>query len=178
MEKTNFWNDAAKYGALLALAMIMFSFVGMYVKSSLLTIVSFAVFFVLLYCFTRRRTLRYGNGASGYSYGQCMKYIAWMMTFAGILIGAYEIVARNVLFTEIYTEQLDQTINALIQTGFYNSAQQEMMVSMTRSMFFSPIWIVVTTVLGWLIYGVVAGLIVSAFTKRDPDVFTENDNEQ
>lgn len=177
MEKTNFWNDAAKYGALLALAMIVFSFIGMYVKNWALTFASLAVFVILLYFFTRRRTLRYGGGPNGYTYGQCMKYISWMMVFAGILIGAYEIVARNVLFTDFYTEQLDLTLNALIQTGFYNSAEQEMMASLIRSMFFSPIWIVITTVLGWVLYGVIAGLIVSAFVKRDPDLFADGNKE-
>lgn len=177
MEKTNFWNDAAKYGALLAVAMIVFSFIGMYVKNWALTFASLAVFVIMLYYFTRRRTLHYGGGASGYSYGQCMKYISWMMVFAGILIGAYEIVARNVLFTPLYNEQLDQTMNVAFQTGLYNGAQQEMMVSMAKSMLFSPIWIVVTSIIGWVIYGVIAGLIVSAFVKRDPDIFAEGDKE-
>lgn len=177
MEKTNFWNDAAKYGGLLALAMILFGFAGMYAPSGWLTFASYAVFAAMLYYFTRLRTMRYGGGENGYGYGQCMKYIFWMMVFAGILIGAYEIVARNVFFTAQYTEQLELSVNALVRSGLYNSAQQEMIASMARSMVFSPVWIVVTSVIGWVIFGTVTGLIVAAFTKRDPNVFAGENND-
>lgn len=177
MERINFWNDAAKYGALLALAIIGLSFLGMYVSGWGMTFASLAVFVLLLYYFTRRRTLRYGGGANGYSYGKCMKYIFWMMVFAGILSGAYEIVARNVLFTEQYTEQLELSLNALIRTGLYNGAEQERIVALSRKMMLSPVWIVVTTVLGWVIYGGIAGLIVAAFTKRDPNIFANGSRE-
>ena len=93
MEKTNFWNDAAKWGAVMALVQIVFTTAGLFWRSSLLSLVSVAVFVVLLFFFTKRRVLLYGRGENGYGYGQCMKYIFWMMCFSGVLIGAWEIVA-------------------------------------------------------------------------------------
>ena len=97
MEKTNFWNDAAKWGAVMALVQIVFTTAGLFWRSSLLSLVSVAVFVVLLFFFTKRRVLLYGRGENGYGYGQCMKYIFWMMCFSGVLIGAWEIVARIAL---------------------------------------------------------------------------------
>lgn len=93
MEKKNLWNDAAKYGAIIALASIAFTVVGMYWSNGLLRFVSLVVFITLLYLFTRRRAQRYGGGENGYSYGQCLLFILCMMLFTGILEGAYQIVA-------------------------------------------------------------------------------------
>ena len=55
MEKTNFWNDAAKWGAVMALVQIVFTTAGLFWRSSLLSLVSVAVFVVLLFFFTKRR---------------------------------------------------------------------------------------------------------------------------
>lgn len=66
MEKTNLWNDAAKYGAVMALAAILFNVAAMYVQSGWLTLLSLAVFVTLLFLFTRRRASLYGGGPDGY----------------------------------------------------------------------------------------------------------------
>lgn len=124
-----------------------------------------AVFVVLLFFFTKRRVLLYGRGENGYGYGQCMKYIFWMMCFSGVLIGAWEIVARNVLFASRYETLLGESLKAM--ASLYSEAQLEMAVSMARTMFFSPIWVVVLSVLGAVVQGCFFGLFVSAFTKRD-----------
>ena len=57
MEKTNFWNDAAKWGAVMALVQIVFTTAGLFWRSSLLSLVSVAVFVVLLFFFTKRSVL-------------------------------------------------------------------------------------------------------------------------
>lgn len=165
MEKTNFWNDAAKWGAVMALVQIVFTTAGLFWRSSLLSLVSVVVFVVLLFFFTKRRVLLYGRGENGYGYGQCMKYIFWMMCFSGVLIGAWEIVARNVLFASRYETLLGESLKAM--ASLYSEAQLEMAVSMARTMFFSPIWVVVLSVLGAVVQGCFFGLFVSAFTKRD-----------
>ena len=154
MEKTNFWNDAAKWGAVMALVQIVFTTAGLFWRSSLLSLVSVAVFVVLLFFFTKRRVLLYGRGENGYGYGQCMKYIFWMMCFS-----------RNVLDASRYETLLGESLKAM--ASLYSEAQLEMAVSMARTMFFSPIWVVVLSVLGAVVQGCFFGLFVSAFTKRD-----------
>lgn len=174
MEKQNFWNDAAKYGAIVALAEILFGVLGILWKSTPLSFLSVVVFIILIYVFTKRRVMLYGRSESGYSYGQCMKYIFGMMIFSGILVGAWEIVARNVLFTEEYEVVMNESL--AIVANMYTGAQLDMAVGMMKSLLFSPIWIVVMCVLGDIISGCFFGLFISAFTKRDI-VFIVNDSD-
>ena len=163
MGKTNFWDDAARWGALLALVQIVFSTIGIFWKSSIVSLLSLVTVVTLLYLLTKRRTLLYG--ANGYSYGACMKYIFWMSLFSGILIGAWEIAARNLLFTPYYERALEESLKLV--APLYSTTQLDMASAMIREMFFSPIWIVVLSILGAVIQGCFFGLFVSAFAKRE-----------
>lgn len=49
MTKTNFWNDAAKYGAFMAIAQILFSTAGLFWRSSLLSFLSVVVIVLMIY---------------------------------------------------------------------------------------------------------------------------------
>ena len=44
MEKKNFWNEAAKYGVIMALVAILFDVLGFYVQNTLLSLLSLAKF--------------------------------------------------------------------------------------------------------------------------------------
>ena len=70
MEKKNFWNEAAKYGVIMALVAILFDVLGFYVQNTLLSLLSLVIFVLLLGYFTKRRAERFG--ARGYGYGQCL----------------------------------------------------------------------------------------------------------
>ena len=176
MEKTNLWNDAAKYGAVMALAAILFNVAAMYVQSGWLALLSLSVFVTLLFLFTRRRASLYGGGPDGYGYGQCLKFIFCMMLFSGILEGAYQIAATHWLFAARYEAQMDTAFAAVAGMGVYTDDQLEMAVEMARRMMRSPIWLILSGVLGSVIKGVFFGLIVAAFAKRNPDVFAGGDD--
>lgn len=171
MEKKNLWNDAAKYGAIIALVSIAFNVAGMYVKNGFLSFTALVVFVLLLYYFTKRRVVLYGGGENGYSYGQCLLFIFCMMIFSGILEGAYQIVASNWLFTAKYDEMMNQSLAMLSNMGIYNDEQLQLVVSMSKSWLKSPVYLIFSGVLGSIIKGVFFGLFVSAVTKRNPDVF-------
>lgn len=177
MENKNLWNDAAKYGAIMALAAILFNVAAIYVQSGWLTLLSLAVFITLLFLFTRRRAALYGGGPRGYSYGQCLKFIFCMMLFAGILEGAYQIAATHWLFAARYEEMLDTSFSTIASMGIYADDQLEMAVGMARKLMYSPIWLIISSVIGSVIKGVFFGLLVAAFVKRDPDVFADGDND-
>lgn len=49
MTKTNFWNDAAKYGAFMAIAQILFSTAGLFWRSPLLSFLSVVVIVLMIY---------------------------------------------------------------------------------------------------------------------------------
>ena len=177
MEKTNFWHDASKYGALLGIEEIAFNLLSMVWPGMLNMLLHLAVFITLLFLFTKRRAALYGGGASGYSYGQCFKFILVISIFAGILCGVYEIFARNVFFTAQYQSALDVSMNAVLQLNLPGSNMGQMQEMMQRVMF-SPFWILFGSILGLIIKGGFWGLFVAAFAKRDPSPFAEDNGRE
>ena len=173
MEKTRFYEDAARYGAWLGIAEAAFTALGSWKPSALLSLLDIAVFITLLTLFTKRRAAQYGSAETGYSYGKCLKFILCMSAFAGILVGAYSIVASNFLYPEKYHELIDKTVGALAQTGLYGGAMLERMKELYEKMFFSPLWVVVTNVFSLAIKGLFFGLFVAAYARREPQMFGE-----
>lgn len=172
MKKQTFWSDASRYGAILGGVEIVFLLVGALLRGNgLLSLLELVVFIYLLYRFTNRRAALYG-ASEGYSYGNGLRFILWTSIFAGILCGAYEIVARNWLFPAYYHEQLQQSLVALSQLRLSNAQLSEVQ-AMSEAVSFSPIWIVLGDTLGMLLRGLFFGLFVAAFTRREPDIFNE-----
>ena len=171
MEKTNFWNDAARYGVIMALVAIVFDTLGLYTQHALLSLASLIVFLLLLTSFMKRRVAQYG--AAGYGYGKCLAFMVGVMLCAGFTEGAYMSPAANWLFAEKYDAQIGQQIAMLENTGFYTSDQIAMMVRLTRS----PLVLIFSSMVGSAIKGGFFGLFIAAFTRREAPVFPKNDNE-
>lgn len=172
MKKQTFWSDASRYGAILGGVEIVFLLVGALLRGNgLLSLLELVVFIYLLYRFTNRRAALYG-ASEGYSYGNGLRFILWTSIFAGILCGAYEIVARNWIFPAYYHEQLQQSLVVLSQLKLSNAQLSEVQ-TMSEKVSFSPIWIVLGDTLGMLLRGLFFGLFVAAFTRREPDIFNE-----
>ena len=131
MEKKNFWNAAANYGVIMALAAILFDVLGFYVQNTLLSLLSLVIFVLLLGYLTKRRVERFG--ARGYSYGQCLGVMGCVMLCAGFIEGAFMGVASNWLFAARYDAMIGPSIAMLENTGFYTGDQIEMMMKLMRS---------------------------------------------
>ena len=172
--KNSFWGDAALYGAFLGLAEILFTTLELAVPFTGLGLLHFAVFVALLVFFTKRRVRLCASEETGYGYGECLKYILAMSLFAGVLVGAYSAVAANFLFPEKYQAVIDQSLSVLSQTGVYTSDMLRQMQSMLRRMIFSPVWALFSNLFSYAFKGVFCGLIVAAFTKRDPQLFASD----
>lgn len=178
MEKTRFYEDAARYGGWLGIVEILFTVLGVWKSSGLVSLVHVAVFVTLLAVFTKRRTAMYA-GEDGYSYGKCLKFIVCMSAFAGVLAGAYAIVASNFLYPEKFHEAIDNMVVMLSQTGLYADTMLEQVKGFYEKMFFSPLWVVVVNVLSMVLEGTFFGLFVSAYARREPQMFgpeQENDD--
>lgn len=171
MEKTNFWNDAAKYGAIMALVAIVFDVLGYYVQNMLLSLLSLVVFVLLLTYFMKQRVAQ--HGADGYGYGKCLGFMVCVMLCAGFIQGAFAGVAANWLFAAKYDAMMSQSMGILENTGFYTADQLELMMKWMRS----PLWLILGTMIGSAIKGAFFGLFIAAFTKRDVDVFSQGGNE-
>ncbi len=100
-----------------------------------------------------------------------------MGIFAGIITGAYQILASNFLFVDKYEEVYNTLIATYSQMGMIDNATMASMSKIYRAMFFSPIWVLITNIAsGALGYGFY-GLFISIGAKRDPDMFDSSDEE-
>ena len=179
MVKNTFWNEASRCGAIVGVVGILFSFVGMLVPAItfVTNIANFVVTIYLLFYFTRRRAQRFAN--EGYTYTQCLGFIVAIGIFAGIISGAYQIVASNFLFPEKFEESLNSTIELFQQSGVYNNEMMDQMSKLMRSYIFSPIPVLISNIFSNMLVLGFYGLFISIGTKCEPNIFDSNyDNEE
>lgn len=177
--KNKFWNEASRGGAILGLTAMAFGLLAMVLPQSVgfvLNVASFVVTLYLLFYFTKRRADQFPK--EGYSYAQCLGFIVAMGIFAGIIAGAYQIVASNFLFPEKYEETYNTIIATYAQMGTFDNNMMDMMKTLMRSYLFSPIPVLITQVLASIFTYGFYGLFVALGTKREADIFdntTEDD---
>ena len=177
--KNKFWNEASRGGAILGLVTMAFALLGMVLPQSVgfvLNLASFVVTLYLLFYFTKRRADQFPK--EGYSYAQCLGFIVAMGIFAGIIAGAYQIVASNFLFPEKYEEMYNPIIATYAQMGTFDNNMMDTMKTLMRSYLFSPIPVLITQVLASIFTYGFYGLFVALGTKREADIFdntTEDD---
>ena len=178
MANNNFWNEASRGGAIVGLANVAFSALGMFIPSIsfVASLVNFVVTIYLLFHFTRRRSLLFIK--EGYTYSESLGFIVAMGMFAGIISGAYQIVASNFLFTDMFEQTMNTTIATLQQSGVYNNDMVDQMTGMMRSYIFSPIPCLISNVISNVLLFGFYGLFISIGTKREPDIFDEQEEEQ
>ena len=179
MAQNNFWSDASRGGAILGLAGVVFSLLGMAVSSIafIASLANFVITIYLLFYFTRRRSMLC-TAEEGFTYSQSLGFIVAMGIFAGIIAGAYQIVASNFLFPEKYEETYNTIIATYAQMGTFDNNMMDMMKTLMRSYLFSPIPVLITQVLASIFTYGFYGLFVALGTKREADIFdntTEDD---
>lgn len=167
MEKTNFWNDAARYGVIMALVAIVFDTLGFYTQHALVSLVSLLLFLLLLTWFMKIRVSQYG--ANGYGYGKCLGFMVGVMLCAGFIEGAYMSAAANWLFAAKYDAMMSQQIGLLENTGLYTDDQLTLMARWLRS----PLWLIFGSMVGSAIKGAFFGLFIAAYTRREPQPFVQ-----
>ena len=178
MSKKNFWNDASRAGAIIGLISIALTMAGMFLPkvAFVLSLVSFVLTIYLLFHYTHRRSMLYLD--EGFSYSQSLGFIAAIGLFAGIISGAYQIVASNFLFPEKFEESLNATIELLQQSGVYNNEMMDQMSKLMRSYIFSPIPALISNIFGNMLTFGFYGLFISIGTKCEPNIFDSNYEEE
>lgn len=178
MTKSSFWRDASQGGAGLGLAGVIFSLAGMLWSAGgfIFNLANFVVTIYLLFYYTRRRSMLY-SAEEGFSYTQSLGFIAAMGIFAGIIAGAYQVVASNFLFTEMFEQTVATSLETLKQTGIYNNEMMDQMSGLMRSYTFSPIPVLISNVVGNVLIFGFYGLFISIGTKREIDIFSTDDQE-
>ena len=178
MAQNSFWSEASRGGAILGLAGVVFSLLGMALPSIafIASLANFVVTIYLLFYFTRRRSMLFTE--EGFTYTQSLGFIVAMAIFAGIIAGAYQIVASNFLFSDMFEESVTTSLATLKQTGLYNNDMMDQMSSTMRSYIFSPIPALLSNIVGNVLLFGFYGLFISIGTKREPDIFDTNFEEE
>jgi hypothetical protein len=176
--KNNFWNDASRCGAVLGLIGVAFSVIGMYLPKDkvllalILNGLSTVITIFLLFYFTKRRAAQFPK--EGYSYLQCMGYMVASGLFAGIIAGAYQIVASHFFFAEEYNEIYNTMIAAYAQMNVFDNNQLEMI----RVMLTSPISLLISNIMAMCLSFGFYGLFIAIGTKREVNIFDDTTIDQ
>ena len=128
--------------------------------------------------FARKSQLSQADAAlfakEGFSYAQSLGFIVSMGFFAGIVSGAYEIIASNFLFTATYETNLNNILAVYSQLGTFDNAAIDSMSKLYRSMLFSPVPVLLTQIFSLVLSYGFYGLFISIGTKREPDIFEQD----
>ena len=177
--KNKFWNEASYGGAILGLASVAFTSVGTFLPQSVafvINVASFVVTLYLLFYFTKRRADQFVK--EGYSYAQCLGFMVAMGVFAGIILGAYQIVASNFFFVEKYEEMYNTLLATYSQIGTFDNNTMDLLKSTMRAYIFSPMPVLITNVLASVFTYGFYGLFISIGTKREADIFDNTTDEE
>lgn len=152
MNQTNFWNDAAKYGAVIGGASAVCSLLGDATGAGFFGLIGLALYIGLLLYYTRKRATSRSTREEEYGY---------MALFVGVINAAYTILASRILFTDKYAELYEQSFALLSKTGLYTGE----MISQMALMVQSPLWITFSSVAGQALLGLLFGLVLAALAQ-------------
>lgn len=192
---TEYWNDVASKGAVLGIIMLVShifkQMAVMHASASLVAavglegLVAAVLFIYLLYRFAKRASLRFGDETLGFTYSQGLMYIVAVSLFAGVIVGlGGYIYIHYIVGYDNYVEQLVANVQNLIHSvGNLPSSvmrtYDDMLDAMAESPEPSVVNRVFSSMVNYGIWGLIAGLFIAGFTKRNPDIFeVDEDNRE
>lgn len=174
MGKTNFWNDAAKYGAAVGLLLAVSTVVensivlsgrlGLYVLLTVEWIAAVVLHYYLLHRYTRQRAMQRAE-AEGFSFGEAYGFIVAMSAFGGIISGAVQyIYVYGIIGYGRYVERTADALYAVMARNGNVSPSMENLLSQTvAQMHQSPEPSVFSAVGGGMLTSVLFGLVFGLF---------------
>lgn len=174
MGKTNFWNDAAKYGAAVGLLLAVSTVVensivlsgrlGLYVLLTVEWIAAVVLHYYLLHRYTRQRAMQRAED-EGFSFGEAYGFIVAMSAFGGIISGAVQyIYVYGIIGYGRYVERTADALYAVMARNGNVSPSMENLLSQTvAQMHQSPEPSVFSAVGGGMLTSVLFGLVFGLF---------------
>lgn len=187
MERNNFWNEAAKCGAvlgcLLAASQVIESLIstsgqkGLYGVMIVEWIVVVVLHFRMLLRFTRSRAALC-TPAEGFTFGQGYGCVMAASAFAGVIVGLVQAIYLHLIVG--YSNYIERSINAITRLLSENADQIPAALASTLAQQFEQMRAMPTpSVLGtvWsglfstLLFGAFFGLFIASMTARQPRPF-------
>lgn len=192
MEKNNFWNNAARQGAILGAVLAVSSVLenmmmlsGRLTLYALLTVETIAVIvlhYYLLHRYTRQRAALYTAG-EGFTFGQGYGYLLAVSGFAGVIVGIVQYIYLHLIVG--YANYVDHVVASVTETlaasGGMSASMEPLLNQMIAQMQSAPEPTVLATV--WsgifssLLFGAFFGLIIAGVQTRAPRPFDDGQNE-
>lgn len=173
------WSDAARAGAVVGLIVVAVVYLGTWLvikENSFvewIPLLEVALVATCLYKFGKQRSELYGS--HGFTYGQAVGYVITIMLFAGVIYGVGQYFLVNYVAKDYYDQVVfpayfDSTV---AEYGYEMAVKVE---DLLRRCYASPVFWCFMGILLMFLYGIIIGLFTSAFVKRNPDIFADNDN--
>ena len=191
MDKNNFWNEAAKCGAVIGLILavssvlensVFFTSGTGFLYLMLLEFFAVAAVHYLLHRYTRRRSQLY-TADEGFSFGQGYGFLLAVSGFAGIIVGVVQAVYLHLIVG--YANYIDHYVSWMTglfsRMGGASSSMEGMLSQIVNELQNSPAPSMLKTVWGgvWssLLFGGIFGLIIAGVIARAPKPFDNGGNE-
>ncbi len=192
MNNKSFWNEVAKYGLLLGLAMggskLIEQSLGMNVGSNLnyayLIIVEWllfaALYLAVLFKATKRRAAL-ADPKLGFTFAQSVSYMTLISLFVAVPVACiFYIYINSIIGYDTYIEGIIATITATAELQPLNQSEAtliEQLIEQLRSQAQPSIFeVLFSTITQYVFAGLFAGMILGGFTQRKPQIF-DNENE-
>ncbi len=185
-DNRNFWNDAARSGAIIGAVLGVSALVESQMALSgnlrwfawlvVEYLVVVALHFWLLYRFTRRRSQLY-SAEEGFTFGEAYKFLLTVSAFGGAIAGAVQALYVHVLlgFDNFLDRYLASVTSVLTKLGGIDATTENMLSQIFDQLRSAAAPSIVSTWLGgiWsgVLFGLVFGLIIAGVLARRPKPF-------
>lgn len=193
MKQNIFWNSVMVNSAILGVVMLAshvfeqcavvygksmgwLSFMGFEMLASMV------LFVWLLYRFAKKYSeqVMQSQSIKMFSYGSAFGYIFTLSAMSGVIVGLGRYILHNVIIGhKAYTEGMITTMQSVLKANPETAAMMDSYNQLFAQLAVQPeptiINTVVSAIWGYMFWGVVVGLIIAAFVKKEPTIF---DNQQ
>jgi hypothetical protein len=183
MTKKQFWQSASNWGMICGAALFVIGLISWGLKLEAgkmnwaVELMHFAVICPLI-LYTGFRNARL-SGPQGYSYGRAAGYVFAMMMFAGIVWGVGQFLMVNFIARDYYDAIMSANLEAQL-AQLAGSPQYDQMLPIFEKisrLSTNPIFLILNCTLTLVFKGGFLGLILAAFVKKNPDMFSHAADE-
>lgn len=158
------------HGLVIGLILIVFAFLITQVSkntNSLLQLVHWTAIIGAMYYSIKTWRDSYCGGYI--SYGQAVGFGFRTMFYASIIYGFYSMIYMNWINPDAVNEAMSAMEEGYYAMGFNDDQIEQYMILAQKMQ--TPVWQVITTVMGTTIMGLIISLIVALFIKKEKDPF-------